>query len=278
MKNMFIAPLGAAMVLAMATPAFAQGGDKVDWTGPYIGGSLGYNWQPKDNQENLRFDTDGDGNFNNQVTTSGGLNAFEPGFCGGAATTASRTRCKGDKDAVGWLGHVGYDYQMGNIVAGVVVEGGKSYISDSVSGFSRTPASYTMTRRLDWNAAGRLRLGYTTDSGIMPYITGGVAYAKVKNSFSSIGSANAFSNTQDKDGAWGFTTGGGVEAKVADNFSIGVLYRYTRYNLSDYTVNVTQGGTAANNPFIITPAGSTDIQRGDKLAVHSTMVTASFRF
>lgn len=278
MKTMFIAPLGATLALALATPAFAQGGDKVDWTGPYVGGSFGYNWQKSDNQENLRFDTNGDGVYNDTVRTSTGANAFAPGFCGGAATSAARTRCNGDKDAIGWNVHAGYDRQFGNIVAGAVIEGGDAYISDSVSGFSSTPASYTMTRRIGWSAAGRLRLGYTTDSGIMPYITGGVAYAKVKNSFDTTNTANSFTAVDSKENGWGWTTGGGIEAKVADNFSIGLLYKWTRYNVGDYKVNVTQGTAAANNPFIITPSGSTSINRGDKFDVQSTVVTASFRF
>lgn len=281
MKNMLIAPLGATLALALATPAFAQG-EKVDWTGPYVGGSFGYNWQKSDNQENLRFDTNGDGVYNDTVRLGNGDNAFAPGFCGGASTSGvgqPRTRCNGDKDAIGWNVHAGYDRQFGNIVAGAVIEGGDAYISDSVSGFSSTPASYTMTRRIGWSGAGRLRLGYTTDSGIMPYITGGVSYAKVKNSFSTTNSANVFTATDSKEDAWGWNMGGGVEAKVADNFSIGLLYKWTRYNVGDYNVNVTQGTAPATNAFISNPTrSSTDINRGDKFDVQSTMVTASFRF
>lgn len=279
MKNMLIAPLGATLALALASPAFAQG-EKVDWTGPYVGASFGYNWQKSDNQENLRFDTNGDGVYNDTVRTSSGANAFAPGFCGGAATSGvgqQRTRCNGDKDAIGWNVHAGYDRQFGNIVAGAVIEGGDQYISDSVSGFSSTPASYTMTRNIRYSGAGRLRLGYTTDSGIMPYITGGVSYASVRNKFRSTNTSNGFSSTDSKEDAWGWNMGGGIEAKVADNFSIGLLYKWTRYNVGDYNVNVSGG--APGNPFISNPTRtSTDISRGDKFDVQSTMVTTSFRF
>ncbi|MDX3900167.1 MAG: outer membrane beta-barrel protein [Sphingobium sp.] len=284
MKSAISASLGATLALVLATPAMAQEGDKVDWTGPYVGLSFGYNWQSRDNQENLRFDTNGDGTYNDVVRTGAGADAFSPGFCGGASTSGvgePRRRCNGDKDAIGWNVHAGYDRQFGNIVAGVVVEGGDKYISDSVTGFSTTPASYTMTRRIGWDAAGRVRLGVTTDSGIMAYGTGGIAYAKVKNSFShtqASATANSFIPTDSKEDAWGWTVGGGVEAKVADNFSIGLLYKFTRYNVGDYNVRVERGGAAATNPFIITPAGYTDVNRGDKFDVHSTMVTASFRF
>jgi outer membrane immunogenic protein len=67
------APIGATLALALATPAMAQqDSGKVDWTGPYVGGSFGYNWSKGDGGEHLRFDTDGDGNYDNVVTTAAG--------------------------------------------------------------------------------------------------------------------------------------------------------------------------------------------------------------
>ena len=280
MKLHRVAPLGAALSFILATPVLAQDdGGKVDWTGPYVGGSFGYNWQKRDGGEHLRFDTDGDGNFDNVVTTATGANAFSPGTCGGSPRGVTPAAgCNDDKDAIGWMGHVGYDMQFGNVVAGVVAEAGDAYIGDSVTEFSTTPASYTMTRRIGWNGNLRARLGWTTDSGIMPYITGGLAYAKVKNSFFTSNSANSFTQTDRNEDGWGWTMGGGVEAKVAQNFSIGARYLWTRYNVGDYRVNVGQGTAPATNPFIITPSGTTDISRGDKFDTQSVMATASFRF
>lgn len=281
MKLLGIAPLGATVSLILAMPAVAQtDAGAVNWTGPYVGGSLGYTFQKKDGGEHLRFDTNGDGNYNDVVRTGTGANAFDRGTCGGAARGPNRADgCDGDKDAVSWMGHIGYDMQFGSIVAGVVAEGGKAYISDSVSEFSRTPASYTMTRRIDWNGNLRARLGYTTPGGVMPYITGGLAYAKVKNSFSSIGSANGFAPSGSNENAWGWTMGGGVEAKVAPNFSIGARYLWTRYKTNDYNVNVTAGSATLPNPFVNFPTrDSTDIGRGDKFDTQSVMATASFRF
>jgi outer membrane immunogenic protein len=280
-----IAPLGATLALVLAAaPAFAQDSAPVDWTGPYVGGSFGYNWQKSDQGEHLRFDTNGDGNFDDQPRLGSGAPAFSPGTCGGSARGRNPVDgCNDDKDAIGWMGHVGYDMQFGGIVAGVVAEAGKAYISDSVTEYSTTPASYTMTRRIDWNGNLRARLGYTTPSGIMPYITGGLAYAKVKNSFGQDGNAvNSFTPGKSKEDAWGWTMGGGLEAKVSDNFSIGARYLWTRYNTGDYTVVAgTQAATpprpvtAFNNAFT---NGSTTIGRGDKFDTQSVMVTTSFRF
>lgn len=286
MNIKLIAPLGLTLALAIATPAVAQDSGAVDWTGPYVGGSFGYTFQKDDNGEHLRFDTNADGNFNDVVRAGNpttGPDAFAFGTCGGAALGRTAAEgCNDDKDAISWMGHVGYDKQFGSLVAGVVAEGGKAYISDSVTEFSTTPHSYTMTRRIGYNGNLRARLGYTTPGGIMPYITGGLAYAKVKNSFSTTNNAsntgNAFTESNRKEDAWGYTMGGGIEAKVSPNFSIGARYLWTRYKANDYSVNVSRGTAGATNPFIITPSGSTNIERGDKFDTQSVMVTTSFRF
>ena len=275
-----IAPLGATLSLVLAaTPAFAQDSGSADWTGPYVGGSFGYNWQKSDQGEHLRFDTNADGTYNDTIRTTTGANAFSPGTCGGSALGATPAAgCNDDKDAIGWMGHVGYDVQFGGIVAGVVAEAGKAFISDSVSEYSTTPAFYEMTRRIDWNGNLRARLGYTTPGGVMPYITGGLAYAKVKNSFATNNAANSFTQFDNKEDAWGYTMGGGIEAKVSKNFSIGARYLWTRYNVGDYRVDVGAGSAPATNPFRITPSGGASINRGDKFDTQSVMVTTSFRF
>ncbi|MFZ2997102.1 outer membrane protein [Sphingobium sp.] len=279
MNTKFIAPLGVTLALAFAAPALAQDSGAVDWTGPYVGGSFGYTFQKNDNNEHLRFDANNDGSYDDTIRTSTGANAFSPGTCGGSARGATPAAgCNDDKDAISWMGHVGYDMQFGSLVAGVVAEGGKAYISDSVTEYSTTPAFYTMTRRIDYNGNLRARLGYTTPGGIMPYITGGLAYAKVKNSFATSNGANSFTANDSKEDAWGYTMGGGIEAKVAPNFSIGARYLWTRYNTGDYNVDVGAGTAPASNPFRLTPSGGASINRGDKFDTQSVMVTTSFRF
>jgi outer membrane immunogenic protein len=279
LKLTLIAPLGATLALALAMPAAAQDSAPVDWTGPYIGGSFGYNWQKKDGGEHMRFDADADGDYDDVIRTSTGANAFSPGTCGGAARGSTpASGCKGDKNAIGWMGHVGYDRQFGNIVAGVVAEAGQAYIDDKVTEYSTTPAFYTMRRSIDYNANLRARLGYTTSGGIMPYITGGLAYAKVKNNFSTSNGANSFTEVDRKEDGWGYTMGGGIEAKVSNNFSIGARYLWTRYNVGDYRVDVGAGTAPATNPFRLTPSGGASINRGDKFDTQSVMVTTSFRF
>ncbi|MDX3910894.1 MAG: outer membrane beta-barrel protein [Sphingobium sp.] len=287
MKKLMTTSLGV-LAIAVATPALAQSDVTTNWTGPYVGGSLGYSWQPnfdRDTREVVAFDTNNDGAYGDQVRTlpSGG-NAFERGFCRGRALGSSPASCSSDKDGrTAWKVHAGYDYQMGNFVVGAVVEGGKSYIQNSVSAFSTTPASYTFTRELSWDGAARLRAGYALPTGTLIYGTGGLAYGKIKNSFSAINNTfNTFTESNRTDKDFGWTAGGGIEQKVANNFSIGVLYKYTRFNDDGYTVNAGQGTPpSAVNAFVnpVFTSGSTNLQRtSDRFENHSVQATASFRF
>lgn len=279
-----IISIALASSIAFATPALAQDNDIGDWSGPYVGGSLGLAWQPnfdRDTLERLTFDTNGDGIYGDPVTTATGANAFSPGFCRGRALGSTPGTCGGDKDKrVAFSGYVGYDRQFGNIVVGGVLEGGRTMIGNAVSGFSTTPASYVLSRRMDWDASARLRAGVALPTNTLIYGTGGLAYAKVKNSFATNNTFNSFTETNRSSDEWGWTAGGGVEQKVSRNFSIGVLYRYTRFKTDGYTVNAGQGTPpSATNPFVITPAGSANIQRtNDVFDNHGIRATASFRF
>ncbi|MGK2910973.1 MAG: outer membrane protein [Sphingobium sp.] len=284
MKSILTASLGV-LAIAAAAPASAQSSDNTSsWTGPYVGASLGYSWQPnfdRDTLERVGFDNNGDGNYGDVVRTGAGGDAFAPGFCRGRALGSSPSSCAGDKDGrVAWKGHVGYDYQIGSFVVGGVVEGGQSRIQNSVSAFSSTPASYTLTRKLSWDGAARLRAGYVLPTGTLLYGTGGVAYGKIKNIFTTTNTANTFTEANRSDKDWGWTAGGGIEQKVSQNFSIGVLYKYTRFSDSGYTVNAA-GPAPTANPFV-NPAftnGSTNFQRtNDKFDNQSVQATASFRF
>jgi outer membrane immunogenic protein len=280
-KSMKFSPallLGAASLSLMATPAFAQENIDEDWTGPYIGGSFGLAAQSNDRNEDVRFDTDLDGSFDNNVNTLAGANAFTPGFCGGAASGRTPGEgCRGDKDDFEYNARLGYDFQSGNIVYGVVLEGGKNEARDSVTAFSSTPASYTFTREIDYALQARARVGYAA-RGALFYATGGAAYAKIDNSFSTTNGLNSFSDNGSTK-SWGYSAGGGAEVKVASNLSIGLEYLYTNYVDDDYRVSVGPGTAPATNPFLLVNAAGTDMRRGDSdFDMHNIRLTAAFRF
>ena len=277
MKISHILMIGAASLAGIATPAFAQSEDE-QWEGAYIGGSFGLGAQSNDRSENVVFDTNRDGSFDNNVNTVLGANAFSPGFCGGAATgNSAGGGCRGDKDGYDYNIRAGYDMQSGNIVYGFVLEGGKSESRDSVTAFSTTPAAYTFTRQLDYSVQARARVGYAA-RGALFYATGGAAYAKINNSFSTTNGANSFTDNGNSK-SWGYSYGGGTEVKVARNFSLGVEYLYTNFVDDDYVVSVGPGTAAATNPFLLVNPLGTDMRRGDSdFDTHSIRLTAAFRF
>lgn len=265
---------GVAALTLIAAPAMAQDGAPA-FDGVYVGGSFGYTVQNNDVGETIEFDAGRNGSFGDTIATSTGANAFSPGFCNGAATSSANTACINDKDDIEYYGRIGFDKQMGKFVLGAVAEFGKTEARDSVTAYSTTPAFYTMTRELDWNAALRLRAGLVAGESTLFYATGGGAYAKLNNSFSSSNTANSFAVTGD-DMAWGWQAGGGVEQKLGRNFSIGLEYLYSRYDDSDSRVQVGNGTAGATNPFVL--AGGADFRRSSDFDFHSLRATAAFRF
>jgi outer membrane immunogenic protein len=276
-KQVLISTAALATVLG-AAPAMAQDADDKGFSGFYIGGSVGAAVQPNDGaKSSILFDRDLNGSFGDTVTTSTGANAFSSGFCGGAATSSSPVNCTKDKDGIEYMGRVGFDIQRGPIVFGIVGEGGRSEIRDSVSAFSTTPASYTMTRDLRYNAGLRARIGYTPNNSTLFYATGGGAYGKVRNTFSTSNTANSFTVSGNSD-AWGYAGGGGVEQKIGKNFSIGLEYLYTDLNDNKGRVRVGAGTAPATSPFLQGGAG-TDFQRSDnRFRWHAMRAVATFRF
>lgn len=272
--------LVASAATMLAAPAMAQDGHdrSQDFNGPYVAIGGGGTLQGSDRGETLLFDTNRDGTYGDPVNTAGGIDAFSPGFCNGAATSTANVGCRNDKDGPEYFARVGYDKRMGNFVLGAVIEGGRSEARDSVSGFSLTPASYTMSREADWQASARLRAGYTPGGGALFYVTGGPAYARLDNKFVTTNIANSFTDSGKTNG-WGYTAGGGAEIMVTKKVSLGLEYLYTDVKDDDYTVNV-GAGTAdpATNPFLLN-GGGTDIQRSSaNMRTHSIRGTIGFRF
>jgi outer membrane immunogenic protein len=277
MKNLSL--LAAVAASALAVPAMAQDGRDTsqDFNGPYISVGGGGTLQGSDRGETLVFDTNRDGVYGDQVTTSGGANAFSPGFCNGAATGTANLGCRNDKDGPEFFGRIGLDQRMGNFVVGALLEGGHSEARDSVSGFSTTPASYTMSREADYQGSLRVRAGYTPGGGALFYVTGGPAYARLNNKFVTSNTANSFADN-GKTHAWGYAAGGGAELMLTNNISVGLEYLYSDVKDNDYRVNVGPGTAPPTNPFLLN-GGGTDIRRsGSHFRTHSVRGAISYRF
>ncbi|HCB75264.1 outer membrane protein [Sphingomonas yantingensis] len=269
----------AALALA-AAPAMAQDAPSDDnFNGPYVGGSFGIGVQNNDVREFQRFDRGFDGSYDT-ITTTTGANAFSPGFCNGAANgPRPANACRNDKDDIAYHGRIGWDARIGDFVVGVLGEFGRTEVIDSVSSFSTTPAFYTMTREIEWEANIRGRFGYAAGGKTLFYATGGPAYARIKNSFTTSNTVNAFSDNGRKLFSKGAVFGGGVEQALGRNFSVGLEYLYTRYTEDDYRVRATAGNAVASNPFVLNGQPGTEFSRSDpRFDFHTMRVTAAFRF
>lgn len=280
-----MAPAPEAASAQYAAPAPLA--DEQPFSGLYVAASGGYDFQGNDIGSRIQFDRNGDGRFGDgitdQVSTAAGADAFSPGFCNGRAYNASPLRgCKNDRDRASYYGRVGFDIQRGPFVLGALGEFGKTGIKDYVTGFSTTPAFYTLERSVKWEASARLRAGVAFGEGPQAglfYATGGAGYADIRHRFFTNNTANAFSDNGD-DKKWGFVVGGGVEKFLTRNISIGAEYTYHDYKDGDYRVRVTQGTAPATNPFVLAPntAGTTIRRADDNFRWHSLRGTIGFHF
>ncbi len=267
------------LMAGVAAPALAQSAP--DWSGPYLGVYAGSVNNHEQSGETLIFDRNLDGVYGETVTTSGGANAFSPGFCqGGALTNQAADGCyKDDKGVEGTI-RAGYDWQFGPFVAGVVADWSALNVSDTVTGFSSTPANYVFTRELTDMAALRARVGFATGPALM-YVTGGAAYGGIDNSFRTTNAANSFVVQEDEDDADGWQLGAGLEWRLAPNLSVTGEYLYTNLTPGDYIVRAGNTGTTpATNPFILAPnTAGTDITRSnDEMELHTLRIGMNVRF
>jgi outer membrane immunogenic protein len=206
------------------------------------------------------------------------ITAFTPP----GAVAGSSFNANGDFED-GFVGgvHIGYDWQAGNIVYGAILDVNYTDIGDEQRAFSRSPAEYVISRELDYLATLRGRLGYAFSENFLGYVTGGVAYGDVDFSYrqgaASPASTIATSGGQDND--FGYTVGGGVEARLTQNWSIGLEYLYTDLGDNDFAVNLQggpfggAGGAAGSNP------GGTTLTGTDRdFDFHTISAKLSYRF
>jgi outer membrane immunogenic protein len=270
---------GAAAAL-VALPAAAQ--EDAGFNGLYVGAAGGYDVQSNDRNSRILFDRNLDGRYGDVVRTGSGADAFGPGFCNGAArnqlSPANGGSCANDRDDWAYYGRVGLDAQRGRLVVGVVGEFGTTNITDSVTAFSGTPASYVFSRGIDWEAGIRARAGFTPNDTTLFYGTFGPGYARIDRAFGSTNTTNTFTGS-GKRNQFGIQGGGGVEQRIG-RFSIGLEYLYHQYRDDDYVVRAAgPAGTPFTNAANGGTTAGTDFRRSDEqFRWHSMRATVGFRF
>lgn len=276
MKKILMA-VSTAVALVAVCGGVAQAQTSSPWKGLHIGASGGGATLKDSSDNEFRFDKTLTGRFEDTILTAGGANAFSPGFCtGAAASNVPSAGCAQDTKGSDFGVRGGYDWQMGRFVVGAIAEFNLGDLTDSVSAFSTTPASYTLTRELDWLGSLGLRSGFGNDR-VLIYGSAAGVYASLEHSFATTNTANTFVQTKD-DMAYGYQVGGGLEFKLASRLSLGAQYAYTMLDDTDKFTVRAQGPVAATNPFILTNPAGTDMRRADDFKWHSVRGTLSLRF
>ena len=203
-KRLFLAPLGLL-------PIGAQTADAADlpvkapavapymplWNGWYVGANVG------------------------AISARSHASTFAPSVPG-ISNFCLADNCTIDpsQTAAGILGglQIGYNFQSGNIVYGVEADFDLSSARKSSTTTTTTNGlGYTWSANTGIEVLGtaRFRLGYAFDRALL-YATGGLAYAKVRDSYQGDTTYNWTST------GWraGYTVGGGVEYMFNKNWSV----------------------------------------------------------
>jgi outer membrane immunogenic protein len=186
------------------------------WTGFYVGGQVGYQWTTE---------------------SSGTIYGIAPGAVLGGNPNYNQAGVIGG-------GHIGYNYQINQIVLGI--EGDVEGASFVGSGPYHTGA-YRVKTEINCEASIRGRLGYAWDR-LLIYGTGGAAFADVKDSYTAYNAASAavgydyLTSTRT-----GWTVGGGLEYFFRPNWTIRGEYRYTDLGTRNDVLLASSGGTLGAN-------------------------------
>jgi outer membrane immunogenic protein len=209
------------------------------WTGPYIGGQVGYAWGS------------GSGNFT----------GFDP-FTGVAFTTNAGG---GNPNGVIGGANVGYNYEFNQwpifTSSGVVVglEGSVDGTSISKTAVATVPifgglSTVNADTRADIQGSIRGRLGLAWDR-VLIYATGGVAFGGFSTDITVAGTdffgTPVFGSGNVSTTRVGWTVGGGLQYAVTNNWSVRAEYRFTDFGRINQT-----GIFSDTNPLIFTPTAA----------------------
>ena len=241
-----------------------------DWTGFYLGGSVGGVRQ----QASTSYSSDP------SFASSGGL--FAPALTTGTLASSS------SQDGAGVLGGViaGYNWQLSSLVYGI--EGDWSWTGvRPTSSISPVPAFAfptltTITEtRTDWLATVRGRIGFLATPQTLLFATGGLAVGEIRASTNIIPSGgtsscatNFFcSNGNTSSTRVGWTVGAGVEQAFASNWTVKVEYLHYDLGRVSYIA-----GEASTFPAFLAFAGAPNLIVNTRVSGDIGRVGVNYRF
>ncbi len=186
--------------------------DTFSWTGGYIGINAGYAGgkfkHPFSSYDEIFDETVG----------SGSVDFTASGFVGGI--------------------QAGYNWQFDNgFVLGAEADFQGSTVKGDVSVRIDDLLSGKAETKVEWFGTLRARLGYTATERLLVYGTGGLAYGKVKSSYSLGIGEDGIGESASKTKA-GWTIGAGAEYAIDNNWTLKSEYLYTdlgKRTLINYT-------------------------------------------
>jgi outer membrane immunogenic protein len=168
-----------------------------DWTGIYAGANVGW----------------------------GFANVTDTGTIAGGALGGLSASGRGTANGAVAGGQIGFNYQINAVVLGI--EGDFDW-----SGLSSTANAGILSEnsKMPWIATVRGRAGFAID-GVMLYGTGGVAFLDLLDNINAAGFGSLFSASSVNVG---WTIGAGVEAALAQNWTVKLEYLFVQ---SDFSLN-----------------------------------------
>jgi outer membrane immunogenic protein len=241
--------LAGILALTMSSPLFAAdmpvkappltpAAAVYDWTGVYVGGEVGGKWT-----------TD---KWNTTCVDAGGAPL---GLCGSAvslaafpgapdSTAANTFKTSGVRAGV----YAGFDLQVSpSWVVGFEGDWGGYKQSSTVPGIlGCSTAACTGGAVFPFNLSGdftsvkfgddysvRLRAGYLVLPTVLAYGTGGIAFQRISTTMACAGATSPaclFDHMETQNNSlWGYTVGGGLEWRIAQNWLLRGEYRYSNF-------------------------------------------------
>jgi outer membrane immunogenic protein len=121
--------------------------------------------------------------------------------------------------------NVGYDHDFGTWVAGVMVDGRYSGIESTLEIGGGGPS---IDAKADYGFDVLVRAGMKMNETTLAYVIGGYSWQNFEVEGSSgIGTIVEWDSS-------GFSIGGGLEAAVTDNMTVGIEYRYSQFDGEDF--------------------------------------------
>jgi len=223
---------GASAIVLLGPGARADEPDagRVSWSGFYVGATAGYGWSDD----------------------SASLSALSSIFVDPAIPASI------DADSRGWLwgAYAGYNHQRGNLVFGFEGDISHSDISGSGSITINQPFPFITgttdhEQDLKWFGTLRARVGILPTPRLLVYATGGLAFgagsASTTTTASFPGIPNACAtnffctagSSGKSEALVGWTAGGGLEYRIASNWTTKLEYLYYDLGSISYTLYTT---------------------------------------